>query len=516
MNIIKHIPLWWLLYAVLSLVVVGCSDTSQEAKQEASTEDVGDGDGDAGSSDITEGVADADGGGVGDTSPEDGGGEPDDTDDAGEDVAEDVVEDVRDSSLEDIPPDALEGDAALEDAMGDTGGDVEDTEVGREDAAEDTEADMTDGEGCGECAENASCVEGVCVCDEGYEGDGSLCERVPVCVCDQWIESDARTFDASDAAPGTTLCLRPGTRNMLLISNVSGSEGAPVVIASCEGSVHINAPTTGNVGLSVSGDHWRLTGAGLEGVERSVRVSAPEASRAVSVGRATHYEIDHIEIDASGFAGIMAKVDPGRSDCRDNDRRFDPYVMQGVSIHHNYIHDVDGEGIYLGNSFYGGNFSSYCGNNENCDWSACDAQWPVRLQYPHPVRGVRVFANLIEDTGWDGIQVGSADEDCTIEGNVVRRWGQDAPGAHQNGIQVGDGSSCDVLSNRLEVGPNGMHLAGIGEVLVANNVLVGIGQFGMNPNPRPPCGGSDTQNACDEWIRPYPKASIPTHRGLDA
>jgi len=228
------------------------------------------------------------------------------------------------------------------------------------------------------------------------------------------------------------------------------------------------------------GSHFRVTGAGAVGVERGIVLSAPNAPQALLLLRVKHAEIDHIEVDASNFAAIMCKVDPSSSDCKAGDRRYDGFVMEGISIHHNHLHDVVGEGIYLGNSFYRGDSTHYCGNNANCNFAPCGG-----VQYPHEVRDIHVYENLIEATGWDGIQIGSAVTGCLVEQNVVRDWGTQEQSSQNHGIQVGDGSSCTVRRNLLVSGGVGMQIAGIGGSLVHDNVIVGHKGFGIYVNPRP-------------------------------
>jgi hypothetical protein len=163
--------------------------------------------------------------------------------------------------------------------------------------------------------------------------------------------------------------------------------------------------------------------------------------------------------------------------------------MKGISIHHNYLHDVVGEGIYLGNSFYRGDSTHYCGNNANCDFAPCGG-----VQYPHEVRDIHLYENLIESTGWDGIQIGSAVTGCLVERNVVRSWGTQKQSSQNHGIQVGDGSSCAVRRNLLVDGGVGMQIAGIGGSVVNDNVIVGHEGYGIYVNPRPTPLATDIAN----------------------
>src|SRR5690606_11465482 len=103
------------------------------------------------------------------------------------------------------------------------------------------------------------------------------------------------------------------------------------------------------------------------------------------------------------------------SNCNDKSPERPNFTMYDIKLHDNYIHDITGEGIYLGNSFYTGT-SNYCG----------------QTQYPHEVRGVRIYNNRMENTGWESIQVGAAVQDVEIYNNIVYYYGR-ANRSSQNG-----------------------------------------------------------------------------------
>ncbi|MDQ3032205.1 MAG: right-handed parallel beta-helix repeat-containing protein [Myxococcota bacterium] len=54
---------------------------------------------------------------------------------------------------------------------------------------------------------------------------------------------------------------------------------------------------------------------------------------------ATRFELEHLEIERAGFAGLMIKTD-NQPDAR----------MEGVRVHDLYIHDTISEGVYVGNT----------------------------------------------------------------------------------------------------------------------------------------------------------------------
>ncbi|MDX2093045.1 MAG: choice-of-anchor Q domain-containing protein [Kofleriaceae bacterium] len=384
--------------------------------------------------------------------------------------------------------------------------------VAPEDGVAPTDSDSAAPDGpvqCGDltCHADATCdtsgAAAQCACRPGFTGDGvAACVADCAAQCDLQIASNQASASLASLAPGSTVCLVGDARGPLTLTDAAGADAMPIVIRNCGGAVQITSTTTA-AALVVTGHHFRITGSGTETARYGLQLAAPASSRALSLGKVHHFEVDRVEVSASMFAGFMIKRDPGSTTCQTDDRRFDTFVMQGVSLHDNYIHDVDGEGIYLGNSFYNGATFSYCAANASCDWSACDnAGYTVRAQYPHPVRGVRVYRNRIARTGWDAIQVGAADDDCEIYDNVVEDFGQANQGSQNHALQVGGGSSCRVYGNRLARGPQGLHLSGVGATWAYNNLLVDISGVGIIPNPAPPCGLAG-QNPCDVKLRPY-------------
>jgi hypothetical protein len=314
----------------------------------------------------------------------------------------------------------------------------------------------------------------------GGGGGGSL---DPVCVCDREIAAGESDVDLSALAPGSVVCLRPLTggtpRGPLKLHGAKGTAVAPVVVRNCDGLVHIES-TTNQSALRLDGSYVRVTGAGAAGVEHGLLLSAAQSAAALAVGHADHFEIDNFEIDASNFAGVMAKVDPSSTDCKVGDRRFDTFVMDGAHLHDAYIHDIEGEGIYLGNSFYTGASTQYCGGNAACDLSPCGG-----VQYPHEVRSVRIHGVRVQNSSLDGIQVGSAVNDCEVFDNEVRQFGTKKTSNQDHGIQIGLGSSCRVYRNLIVNGPNGINLQGIGGIDAVNNVVAGVTGFAIIVNPRP-------------------------------
>ena len=149
--------------------------------------------------------------------------------------------------------------------------------------------------------------------------------------------------------------------------------------------------------------------------------------------------------------------------------------MRDIKIHDNYIHDTQGEGIYVGNSFYAKGVSSSCGQ-----------------LMPHAVENAKVYNNRVVRTGWDGIQIGAATKGCEVYGNMVEDFGKKNNGTHGNGIQLGEGTGGKCYNNVIKNGyANGIIVLGKGDNVIFNNVIVGVGGNGSFIDSRMPATTGD-------------------------
>jgi hypothetical protein len=186
----------------------------------------------------------------------------------------------------------------------------------------------------------------------------------------------------------------------------------------------------------------------------------------VSVGElSSDIEVDHVEAYEAGFAGFNVKTEPR---C-DGSANLGTFVMYNSRLHHNYIHDTGGEGIYFGSTGYGG-------REYTCDGVK-------KLLYPHEHHGADIHDNIIEDTDWDGAQIGVTPKDCAFYRNSVQRVGLAGVQYQQQGLQIGGASACEVWGNVLMDGPtNGVFVLGAGDTRVYNNLIVGFAEHGIYAN----------------------------------
>lgn len=222
------------------------------------------------------------------------------------------------------------------------------------------------------------------------------------------------------------LYIPAGSYPNLRLDNLPDRDASrPLVITNIGGQVKIGPNDDGNYIWSMSGgSHWILTGrydpesqtgdaafpghrcedyAGSRGrygflSDDAFDLDAPYLHMGLAVSDASDVEIEFLEITRSGFAGIRMLNDPGQ------DR-----PMANVKLHDNYVHDVDGEGIYLG-------------------WTGGA---PSNL-----VPGLEVYDNRFVRTGNEALQVQNLGEGSHIHHNVMAygalHWRDNGLGAYQD------------------------------------------------------------------------------------
>jgi len=285
------------------------------------------------------------------------------------------------------------------------------------------------------------------------------------------ITREQTNVDANkmNVLPGDTFYIEAGVRRLLRIANFHGTPENYIVFINCGGEVIIQGEDL-QYGISVDNcSYFRFTGSGIDSIKYGIRIMKTKVGGTMGIGignKSTNYEIDHIEIANVGFAGIMAKTDP-RNDLSTNRENFTQYQS---FFHDNYIHNAGGVGMYIGHSFYTGFISTI--NDEKV------------LLYPSVLKGVRIYNNIVDSVGWDGIQVGSASEDCEIYNNKVTNYGLCAISSQHSGFQINPGTICKLYNNYVANGTgNGMTIFGMGNIDVYNNIIINAG-YNFFPNEK--------------------------------
>ncbi len=263
--------------------------------------------------------------------------------------------------------------------------------------------------------------------------------------------------------PGDTIKLLSGPRDYLLFRFIHGNSSNPIVIINENGQVIINAIDPGYYGIKFQDcSYIKLTGSGHSSHQYGIHVDGVSEGTGLSVDNlSTNFEMERVEINDINIAGIYIKTDPT---CTTPESTRENFTMYDIKIHDCYLHDIGDEGMYIGSSWYTG-YDIGCGT-----------------LLPHVIEGVWVYNNIVENTGWDGIQVSSATNDCFIYNNVIRNDSYKEASGQMSGILIGGGSDCDCYNNKIFDGKgDGIDVLGFGNHKIYNNLIVRPG-ISYHPN----------------------------------
>jgi len=272
--------------------------------------------------------------------------------------------------------------------------------------------------------------------------------------------------------PGDTICLEGGVNyNRITFSNINGTPDKPIIITNCNGQAFINSDRDYGVTFKYS-KNFKILGNGDENVPYGIKISTPTSFYLSLDYFSTDFEIAFLEIagshpedlSLSGFAGMGIKTSPYRDCDLFKDKTRTAWIMKNVSIHDNYIHDVGGEGIYLGHGFYKGRIEEGCTDST----------------YSHSIQNLEVYNNRIENTGYDGLQIKNADKNCKIHNNTIRNFGKLNVSSQNEGIVLGEGVTGECNNNIISNGTgNGIQFHGMGNNKIYNNLIVNCGEYGF-------------------------------------
>lgn len=278
--------------------------------------------------------------------------------------------------------------------------------------------------------------------------------------CDYEIDTETNYIINPSYLPGDTVCIMPGIRGSLYLKEIIGSPDYPIVIINKGGQVIIDSDLDpeSEYGIKfVGSENFVLSGAGDQNYTYGIFLhNVPKGSGLSLTSKSSDFEIDHIEISNTDHSGIVAKTDP---DCTFTTVR-DSFQMNNIKIHDNYIHHTGNEGMYIGSSFFPGQYIAECDTT----------------LLPHIIDGVEIYNNRVEFTGWDAIQVGSALYNCTIHDNDIFMDSQAEEQYQMSGIMVNAGSSSDVFNNKIINGKGtGIINQGTGGQKIFNNLIINAG-----------------------------------------
>lgn len=263
---------------------------------------------------------------------------------------------------------------------------------------------------------------------------------------DHRLPSDVTLVNGSvyDIQPGDVVCLEPGTRPFLIVDDIDGRSDAPVTITNCAGgTAHIRGGENFGIVLKES-RHLRIVGSASPDDRYGLVVDgARQATVGLSVDqRSSDVEVAFLEIKNTSFAGLMAKTDDANAGVPPSER----FVLRNLHLHDLYIHDTEGEGMYLGSTSVGSE--------------------------QHLLEGLRVHDNVIARAGWDGLQVSNATADAEVHHNVIYQGGVNQKKFHGNGLQI-SGNTAGHYHHNLIVGSHasGIAVFGKGDLRIATNFI---------------------------------------------
>lgn len=291
--------------------------------------------------------------------------------------------------------------------------------------------------------------------------DQTIAAASTSCGCTYTVPVSTNTVTVDGKAlglkPGATICLKGGaTYKNIIFKNIRGTATAPITIKNCGGTAYINAGKTYFAIKTQLSSYFRITGG--SGSTYGIKITGGHHSITLEY-LTTNVEVDHVEVGYSGFSGIMAKTDPS---C-DNATIRGNFVMRDVKLHDNYVHDTAGEGFYVGHTFWVKGVSTSCGT-----------------RYPHALEGVKIYNNVIKNSGWEAIQVGSTPTGAEVFNNRIENYGVKNVNYQNHGVQFGEGAPGKFYRNYIKGGKgNGLIIMGNAENFIHNNVIVNAGMDGI-------------------------------------
>ncbi|WKV11232.1 right-handed parallel beta-helix repeat-containing protein [Marivirga harenae] len=286
--------------------------------------------------------------------------------------------------------------------------------------------------------------------------------------CDDctYIVTDYKTDGKElNIEPGDIICLDSKVAyDRLLFSNINGTEANPVIIRNCNGQAIIQATKPGGISFEYS-SHFKLLGDG-GGSNYGIKVTTNTGFYVLMRTFSNQFEIAHLEVAGNndGFAGIGLKTSP-YEDCELFEDPARPWTMTDIIIRNNYVHNVNGEGLYIGHGFHAGWTGNSCPN----------------VVYPHVIKRLKVFSNIIENTGYDGMQIKNGDEDIEIYDNYIFNYGTRAENGQNEGVLIGGPMTGLFYNNVIIKGTgNGLRMLNIGgNNDVYNNIIMESGKSGI-------------------------------------
>lgn len=281
---------------------------------------------------------------------------------------------------------------------------------------------------------------------------GLSAKSFPVASNRSRVSGTDKLFNA--VSPGDTILLCGGRRDALQFYGLHGAPGNYITIIN-DTSVCTISSLHLPYGISFRNcSYLRLSGKGCASRKYGISVQElrqPGAGIGISA-RTDHFEMEYVEICNTSGPGLMCKTEP---DCLVSANN---YVQEDISIHDNYIHHTGTEGMYIGST-------AFEGMRLLCDSAH-------RLIMPPTIKHLRVYNNLVEYTGWDGIQISMA-TDVYCSDNTIRYDSRKNEAWQNCGLIIGGGAEGVFRNNLIEHGLGyGINCFGRHDVAITGNTVL--------------------------------------------
>lgn len=236
--------------------------------------------------------------------------------------------------------------------------------------------------------------------------------------------------------PGDILNLK-GNFKSVFITNMSGTEQKPIIVRNYRNTiVKVGEPDWNGGGWSVAFEfnncHYIRFGSMSDRNQLIINGSvqaAREAYHDLHMGNKTdNMEVCFLTI-RNGGNGIVAKTDPIKGDAS---TAYPNSMIRNLSIHDLTITDTKNEAMYIGHT------ATYWDHTLNQPYYSSPSKFTAGHDYVQPIkwRNVKIYNNLVRNSGLDGIQTAAVDG-LEIYNNEVTNWGTQHNAAHNGGILIG-------------------------------------------------------------------------------
>lgn len=244
---------------------------------------------------------------------------------------------------------------------------------------------------------------------------------------------------------GDTLKIMSGTYSVIQIDSFGGDPCRDIIVINSGGQVKAKT-----MRFQKDVHHVKVLGNGVKGLRYGFQTGV------FAFNRVNHYTVKHVEVGPNpAGVGFYGKQDPYVNQPW---TQYPNYTSTKITIDSNYVHDVDGEGMYIGHTYPGGDPA-----NSNL--------------VPQRQDSVTISNNIVTNTGWDGIQLSNARNGCLIYGNTVTNFGIKNIDGQRAGIISGGNTNAQVYNNVVTNGMgNGIQFFGYGLMECYGNTITSVGK----------------------------------------